>query len=95
VRKFEIQIENFSSPSPALLPLLPTDPPENVTITPEEVQVVEGSTPSRLLCSTSAYPSKFHYPIARFISVNLITTDNIFLFHLSRSLRCVFAPKSK
>jgi hypothetical protein len=49
--KFEIQI----FPSPA-------DPPENVTITPNEVQVVEGKAPPRLSCSASAHPSKFHYP---------------------------------
>lgn len=52
--------------------VLTTDPPENVTITPQEVQVVEGKTPPRLVCSASAHPSKFHYFIARVDSINLI-----------------------
>ncbi|CRK99567.1 CLUMA_CG012880, isoform B [Clunio marinus] len=37
-------------------------PPENVTITPTEVQVVEGKTPAYLLCSASAHPNpQFHW----------------------------------
>lgn len=57
----------FLSSSPTNSPPPLADPPENVTITPQEVQVVEGGKPPRLLCSASAHPSKFHYPIARII----------------------------